>query len=139
VGGGKGECLKIIQIENGTLVELVDVFLELTKGFTVLAGTVLLISSASHMAAVGTAEYAAAFVRARVRVGKTFTNGVRVLHGLPLLLGGTGNTPAIRTMAEIDQWVRLTAQVNHNITATWTLWGETDPYSRAWHRCKANN
>ncbi len=54
--GGEGECLKIIQIENGTLVELVDVFLELTKGFAVPAGTVLLISSASHMAAVGTAE-----------------------------------------------------------------------------------
>ncbi len=107
-----------------TLTPLVDVFLELTKGFAMPAGTVLLISSASQMAAVGTAEYAAAFVRARVRVGKTFTNGVRVLHGYPLLLGGTGNTRAIRTMAEIDQWVRLTAQVNHDITATRTLWGK---------------
>jgi hypothetical protein len=103
---------------------LVDVFLELTKGFAVPAGTVLLISSASHMAAVGTVEYAAEFVRARVRVGKTFTNGVRVLHGVPLLLGGTGNTAAIRTLAEIDQWVRQTARVNHDISATRTLWGK---------------
>jgi hypothetical protein len=122
--GGEGECIKVIQIENGRLVELVDVFLELTKGFAVPAGAVLLISSASHMAAVGTAEYAAEFVRARVRVGKTFTNGIRVLHGLPLLLGGTGNTSAIRTMAEIYQWVKQTARVNHDISATRTLWGK---------------
>jgi hypothetical protein len=27
-------------------------------------------------------------------------------------------------MAEIDQWVRLTAQVNHDISATRTLWGK---------------
>jgi hypothetical protein len=38
---------------------LVDVFLELSKGFAMPAGTVLLISSASHMAAVSTADYAA--------------------------------------------------------------------------------
>jgi hypothetical protein len=44
---------------NGNLAELVRVFLELTRGFAVPAGTVLLLSSASHMAAVGTAEYAA--------------------------------------------------------------------------------
>jgi hypothetical protein len=121
--GGEGECLKIIQIENGTLVELINVFLELTKGFAVPAGTEVLFTSASHMAAVGTAEYAAAFVWAWVLVRRTFTNSIRVLHGVPLLLGGTGNTPSIRTMAEIDQWVRLTAWYNHDITATRTSCG----------------
>ncbi len=87
--------MKIIQIENGTLVELVNVFFELTKGFAVPAGTVVLIASASHMAA-GIAEYVAVFVQARVLVRRTFTNSIRVLHGVPLLLGGTGNTAAIR-------------------------------------------
>ncbi len=103
---------------------MVNVFLELTKGFAIPAGTEVPIASASHMAAVGTAEYTAAFVWARVLVRRTFTNSIRVLHGVPLLLGGTGNTPSIRTMAEIEQWVRLMAWYNHDITATRTLWGK---------------
>jgi hypothetical protein len=62
--GGEGECLMIIQVENGTLVELVEVFLGMTRGFDVPAGAVVLISSPSHAAAIGTADYAAEFVRA---------------------------------------------------------------------------
>ncbi len=31
--GGGGECLKIIQVENGTLMDLVEVFLGLSRGF----------------------------------------------------------------------------------------------------------
>ncbi len=43
--GGEGECLKIIQAENGSLTELVEVFLGLTRGFDVPAGAVVLLSS----------------------------------------------------------------------------------------------
>jgi hypothetical protein len=48
--------MKIIQVEHGSLAELVSVFLEITKGFAIPAGIVLLLASASHMTAVGTAE-----------------------------------------------------------------------------------
>ncbi len=34
-----------------------------------------------------------------------FTRGVNVLHGIPFLLGGTLNTPAIRTLAKIEHWI----------------------------------
>jgi hypothetical protein len=61
---GEGECLKIILVENCALTDLVEVFLGLTRGFDMPAGTVVLMSSASHAAAVGTADYAADFVRA---------------------------------------------------------------------------
>jgi hypothetical protein len=37
-GGQEGECLKIIQIENGTLVELVTIFFKMTKGFSIPFG-----------------------------------------------------------------------------------------------------
>jgi hypothetical protein len=63
--GGEGECLKIIQVEYGSLTELVEVFLGLTREFDMPAGAVVLLSSPSHAAAVGTADYTAEFVRAR--------------------------------------------------------------------------
>ncbi len=73
--GGEGECIKIVQVENGSLAELVEVFLGLTRGFDLPAGTVLLLSSASHAAFVGTADYAADFIRASGQLRNAFMGG----------------------------------------------------------------
>jgi hypothetical protein len=116
--GGEGECVKIIQVENSSLTELVDVFLGLTRGFDVPAGAVVLMSSPSHAAAVGTAEYTAEFVRSAGRLRGAFMGGVTVLHGIPFLIGGTDNTAAIRAMAEIEHWVSITAPGTDEISAT---------------------
>ncbi len=51
-GEGDGECIKIIQVEHGSLTELVDVFLEITKGFSIPTRTVLMMASASSMAMI---------------------------------------------------------------------------------------
>ncbi len=75
VGGGEGECIKIVQVENGSLAELVEVFLGLTRGFDLPAGTVLLLSSASHAAFVGTADYVADFIRAAGQLKNAFMGG----------------------------------------------------------------
>jgi hypothetical protein len=61
---GDGECIKIIQVENGTLDDLTGVLLGVTVGFAVPAGTVVVICSASYMVAVGAAVYAEDLVRA---------------------------------------------------------------------------
>jgi hypothetical protein len=57
--------MKVIQIEHPTLDELVIVFLEITKG-SIPTDTTVLLASASHMAVVGTAEYAIDFVCANM-------------------------------------------------------------------------
>jgi hypothetical protein len=111
----EGTCLKIIQIEHGRLAELVGVFLEIAKGFSILAGTVVLLASASHMAVVGTAD-------ANIKLRESLSGGVRVIHSIPLLLGGTNNISAIRTMAEINQWVTGTSEIHNNISANRALW-----------------
>jgi hypothetical protein len=116
--GGEGECLKIIQVENSTLVELVEVFLGITRGFDVPAGTVILLASASHAAAVGTADYASDFVRASGMLRGTFAGDINVLHGVPFLIGGTKSTTAIRALAEIGQWVQCTSVGIDEISAT---------------------
>jgi hypothetical protein len=50
-----------------------------------------------------------------MRLRETLSGGVRVLHGIPVLLGGTNNIPAIRAMAEINQWVMHTSELNSDI------------------------
>jgi hypothetical protein len=119
------ECVKVVMVENGSLTDLVDVFLSLTKGFAVPAGAVVLIASASRAAAIGAAEYAAEFVREVSRLGRTFTKGVHVMHGVPLLIGGISNTPAIRAIAEIEQWITITSSGTGNISATRAIFAES--------------
>jgi hypothetical protein len=82
------------------------------------AGTVVLLASPSHAATIGTADYASEFVRASGRLRNAFMGGVNVLHGIPFLLGGTQNTPAIRSIAEIKQWVTSTGNSTDDISAT---------------------
>ncbi len=77
----EGECLKIIQIENGSLADLVEVLLGLTRGFDVPAGTVILMASASHAAAVGAADYAVDFVRASASLRGAFAGAVTAKMG----------------------------------------------------------
>jgi hypothetical protein len=68
---GEGECVKVLRIEDGTLLELADAFLGLTRGFTVPAGSVVVLSSASYLALVGVATYAKDFVTAAGRLVST--------------------------------------------------------------------
>ncbi len=114
---GEGECLKIILVENGSLADLVEVFLGVTRGFDVPVGAVVLMASASHAATFGTADYAADFVRASGSLRGAFAGSVTVMHGIPFLLGGTKNTAAIRAIAEIEQWVSITSGTD-TISAT---------------------
>ncbi len=90
----------------------------MTRGFNVPAGAVVLISSLSHAATIGTADYAAELVRASGQLRGAFAGGINILHGVPFLLGGTTSTIAIRTMAEVEQWVISTMQGTDDISAT---------------------
>ncbi len=58
-GSESKDCLKIIRIENASLVELANLFLEILEGKKVKPGTCVLVSSLSYLAKVGAAEYAA--------------------------------------------------------------------------------
>jgi hypothetical protein len=77
---GEGDCFKIIQVENASLSDLTTVFLAALEGFTVPAGTVVLISSVSHLAAVGTAAYAEDLVRAFRAIRAVYTSGVCIVY-----------------------------------------------------------
>jgi hypothetical protein len=61
---GDGDCFKVVQVENASLSDLTTVFLAALEGFTMPPGAAVLISSLSHLAAVGTAAYAEDLVQA---------------------------------------------------------------------------
>jgi hypothetical protein len=122
---GEGECLKVILIENCALADLVEVFLGLTRGFDMPAGAVVLMSSASHAAAVSTADYASDFVRAWGALRGAFAGAVTVLYGVPFLLGGTENSAALRAIAEIEHWVRLTSRGTDTVSATRAIFADS--------------
>ena len=79
-----GDCLKITRIDEARLLELADYFIEVTKGFTVPAGTVVLLSSLNHLSWVGTAGYAEDFVAAKAKIFEIYGGGVQTIHGLPI-------------------------------------------------------
>jgi hypothetical protein len=101
---GDGDCFKLLQVENASLTDLTTVFLAALEGFTVPTGSVVLLSSVSHLAAVGTAAYAEDLVRAYKAVRAVYSNGITVMHGVPLLLSGLHCYSTIRSLLEIGTW-----------------------------------
>ena len=81
-----GQCMYIFRLENGSLTELVDDFLAMTKGWRLLPGTVILATSTSHLARCGTAAYAASLAHNGGRVAKAFSGNVEWIRGAHPLL-----------------------------------------------------
>jgi len=99
------DCLVIIRVENGSLLELANVFLETFRGCSFGLGSLVLLSSATHLAWAGVAAYAEDFVRASRLLSGGLGAGVSVRHGLPLLLGGTNSPALIRSLFELGAWL----------------------------------
>ncbi len=97
--------MAVIRIENCTLIELADSFLEITKGFDMPVGSVVVLSSLSYLARVGTAAYAEELVRAIARIRDAYANSVRIVHGFPVLIGGLDDESVIRSILEIELWL----------------------------------
>ena len=62
---GEGECIKVVCVEDGTLDELLDVLLEITLGFAIPSGSVVILFSLSHLAWGGGGG-----LRGRIRDGR---------------------------------------------------------------------
>ena len=105
-----GQCMYIFRLENGSLTELVDDFLAMTKGWRLLPGTVILATSTSHLARCGTAAYAASLAHNGGRVAKAFGSNVEWIPAVPILSCGTNNKELIRSLLEISNWVRFVLQ-----------------------------
>jgi hypothetical protein len=98
-------------------VELANGFLEAARGFAVPAGSVLVLTSASHLAWVGAGAYAQDFLAARQKLRAAYRGGVEVLHCIPLLVSGVNETVAAAAIREFFLWLRQ-ASTGRNICQT---------------------
>jgi len=98
-------CVSIIRIENGNLQELASIFLEMFKGVRVGVGSLVLLSSATHLAHAGAAAYAEDFVRASRLLTGGLGVSMEVRHGLPLLLEGSNDPFLLRSLHELGAWL----------------------------------
>jgi hypothetical protein len=100
------ECIKIICLESGTLQELAEGLVRTLSGRQIAAGSVILMTSATKMAAAGPAGYAEDLMRAIHYLKRSM--GDHVLYGpLPnLFMNGCGDATVIRTSVEVAHWAR---------------------------------
>ena len=101
-----GECLKIIRIEDGSLPELVNCWLELTQGKNIPAGSVLLIFSATHLLMEGLGGFMEDLVTEIRRLESIFGGGVIPIPGIPVFLGGCNSKEVIRETWDLMGWMR---------------------------------
>jgi hypothetical protein len=118
VGEDGGDCLKIFRLENCTLSDLVGAFLDATRGYSLPAGSVVVLTSACHLAAVGTAAYVSDFVAARLRLLAAFSGSIEVIHGVPVLSSGCTDRALIRGFRDTSQWLTLVFGSGRDISRT---------------------
>ena len=121
--GGEGNCLHIIRLEDGSIPDLTNIFLDSLSPFGIPAGTVVLLHSLSHLAWVGAAAYAEDLVRARQRITGTYRSGVLVLHGLPLPASGSSDPNIVNDLSAVSDWLNLVRDPSErDISHTRVLW-----------------
>jgi hypothetical protein len=64
----ENHCLSIMRLDTGTIEELIDLFLKISKNITVPEGTVILVGSISLLARVGVHGYSSACINAKRRL-----------------------------------------------------------------------
>jgi hypothetical protein len=101
---GASDCINIIRVENGTVNEMARLFVDVFTGAQVRVGSLILIHSVSHLAAVGTATYAESLVVGTKFILTSFGGKVTVRPGVPVLLGGLENHALSRSLEEVAAW-----------------------------------
>jgi hypothetical protein len=103
-GGGGGDCILILRVEFGSLKELVEELCQRLRGVRLAAGSLVLLFSASHLAAVGTAAYCSDLVEATEMVKRRLGPETVGAALPPIFLNGCGDGPTIRSAVEVGMW-----------------------------------
>jgi hypothetical protein len=101
------DCIKIFRMDCGMLPELTDGLIRILAGRHITAGSVILITSATHMQAVGTAAYTEDLLEAIKTLRRNL--GDHLIYGpLPnFMINGCDDPYTIQTVIEIGQWAHL--------------------------------
>ncbi len=104
-GGGEGtDCTAIILVEN-IPVRVYRCLPDLTHGFYVPIGTIIVLASASHLGRCGVAAYAGDVVAVICWVQEAYGGNVRVIHGFPIIGGGLVDDGTVHDLREVELWL----------------------------------
>jgi len=105
-GAESGLCIPIIRQEDASLKSLVNLFISTIRGYKLQAGSIVAISSASHLASGGLGHYLDELAQATQTLHE-FTRGeVELVPGPIFLYSGSTDRHLIRSMAELAAWLR---------------------------------
>ena len=100
-----GRCCAIIRVEDGSLREIMSATRNILGGKKLPVGSTILISSASHLARVGTAKYASDLVDSFKAIEHDYGNSVRAVHGFPIFKSGVEDSSLPRSILDIMDWL----------------------------------
>ncbi len=101
-----GDCIAIARVEHGILFELADLFFSLTDNYKIQRGSIILLSSVSHLAHSGLDAYAADMASVIGRIKTRLSGTVEAFPITPLLLGGCEDQCLTRVVFDVCLWLK---------------------------------
>jgi hypothetical protein len=101
-----GDCLAIMRIEHGDLHELADLFFSLIDIYKIHRGTIILLTSVSHLAQSSLDAYAADMANIITRIKGRLSGTVEAFPIAPLLLGGCEDQSLTRAIFDSCLWLK---------------------------------
>jgi hypothetical protein len=108
--GAGGGCVCVMRLECGSPNELVDLFLDLTRGCRIPAGSVIMMGSLTHLADVGLGAYAEDLSKAAAKLGRIFQGGL--LPGLLFPLEPVNDPMLAKQILDAISWAKTVAKVS---------------------------
>jgi len=122
---GKGECLRVIRVENGSINKLADELIKSAPLSGLKAGSVVMLGSASQLAVDSAEFYAAEWKRCRNWIHAELGE-VIVIPAIFLSASGIEDSAVIRCLLYLNAWfVRLPEPELRFIRNTRKAWEET--------------
>jgi hypothetical protein len=115
------DCVNVIRGESFSLFELVDLFVELTGGCRIPTGTIVLLSSLSHLADVGFQAYAEDVGKATNKILRIFRGGIMVFPGLIFPPGSLTDPVIIRSLSDLMSWSATVARAVEGGGSSWPM------------------
>ena len=101
-------CIAVLRVEDAAPAELVDIFRKITESKNLQVGSVILVSSLSHLGRSGTDRYIEDIADAIRSLEDDFKGKVRILHGLPIPQSDVDDSTITRKLFDTISWLRET-------------------------------
>ena len=100
----EGECLRVVRVEDGSLREVVLALVDCIGKHELSTGTIVLLGSVTHLATVGSAQYALDWVRSRFWLKDRLGDKVTIIPAPVVPTSGIEGISVVRSLIEVLEW-----------------------------------